>query len=64
MAEYWSHRNRALKNSPGAVLDGYISSREGDIAKQMLEIRKALRKISGSMRNANIAKNAKKSLDK
>lgn len=62
MAEYWSRSDRALKPSPAAVLDRYIDSRDGDIAKYMLEIRKALRKIAAAARNATIAKKAKTSL--
>lgn len=64
IAEYWSHPKRALKPTPVAILDDYIGSRERDIAKHVLEIRKALRKIAGAMRNANIAKRAKKGLAK
>jgi hypothetical protein len=64
MAEYWSQPKQAYERSPAAVLDRYIDSRYGDIAKHMLEVRKAVRKMAGAARNARIAKKAKKSLGK
>jgi len=64
MAEYWSQRERAYEKSPAAVLNRYIDSRDGDIAKHILEVRKAVRKMAGAVRNASVAKNAKKSLGK
>jgi hypothetical protein len=62
MAKYWSRNDRALKPRPTAVLDRYIDSRDRDIAKHMIEIRKALRKLAAAARNATVAKKAKKSL--
>jgi hypothetical protein len=62
MAEYWSQPKQAYEKSPAAVLDRYIDSRDGDIAKHMLEVRKAVRKMAGAVRNARVAKKAKKSL--
>ena len=61
LAEYWSQRDRTT-GGPATVLDRYIGSREKDVLKHVLEIRKALRRIAGAMRNANIAKKVKKDL--
>ncbi|HLC41730.1 MAG TPA: hypothetical protein VJO34_08900 [Methylomirabilota bacterium] len=47
---------------PAAVLDRYIASREKDMLGHMLDIRKALRRIAGAMRNANIARKVKRDL--
>ena len=62
-AVYWSRRDPA-SGSTADWLDFYVASREKYVAKQILEIRKALRKISGAMRNAITAKKVKKGLPK
>jgi hypothetical protein len=62
-AVYWSRRNPAM-GKPAAWLAFYVASREKDVVKQILEIRKALRKIAGAMRNAKMAKKLKKGLEK
>ena len=61
LAKYWSQRDKAA-GGPASVLDRYIGSREKDMLKHVLEIRKGLRRIAGSMRNANIAKKVKREL--
>ena len=62
MADYWSRRDVNLKGSPTAVLDKYIADRERDIATYVLKIRKHLRQIAGSARNASLARKIKKGL--
>lgn len=64
MAEWAARHDQSLKGSPVAALDAYVASREKDVAKRMLEIRKALRQIVGSMRNASLAKGVKKRVRK
>ena len=64
MAEYWSHPRQALKSSPHAVLDQYINARDEDIAKHVIEIRRSLHKIAVAVRNAKMARNAKRNLRK
>ena len=53
-AAYWARRDPNMR-----FLDDYLSSREGDVAKCISDIRKAVRKIAGSMRNAGVAKKLK-----
>ena len=64
MAEWSARHDQAMKGRPGTALDAYVASRKRDVAKRMLEIRKALRQIVGSMRNASIARRVKKRLRK
>lgn len=62
-ALYWARRNPA-NGGAAANLDFYVTTREGDVAEQITEIRKALRRIAGSMRNASIARKLKKGFRK
>jgi hypothetical protein len=54
-AEYWSRRN-PQGGDVSAWLQHYVGSREKDLVKHILEIRKGLRKLAGTVRNANTAK--------
>jgi hypothetical protein len=63
LAAYWASRNPATP-TPAEVLEEYIASREKDMLKQILDIRKVLRRLAGTMRNADIARKVMSELAK